>query len=448
MFMVLAHTITQHLSTNSMQGYSCICGVTKCWQSFDILTYSNLRHTMKEIASRRHIRKPKLHSTRQLLRVAVLVDTSTSWGRRVVTGIHNYAITHNARWQIFLEARGLEEHLRVPAGWRGDGIIARIGSVAMAEDLRRLRVPIVNVSGIQLPGVSFTRVITDAQILAKMAARHFLERGYRNFAYFSLLGLSYVDLQQKGFAVAVGEADFDCATYGVESHEGAEPDWNLDLNQLAQWLKSLPKPVGILTWNADGGRQIIYACQHAGLHVPEEVALLAGSDDELLCQISSVPISAILVAAEQIGYAAAEQLDSLLNGWPVPAGPTLVPPLHVVSRRSTDTLAISDAALIKAITFIREHADQSVQVSDVARYAGVSRRVLERRFMQILGRTPALEIRRVHFEHAKKLLAETNLNIPDVAEASGFAAPEYMASIFRKEIGITPLKYRHKMRNQ
>ena len=182
--------------------------------------------------------------------------------------------------------------------------------------------------------------------------------------------------------------------------------------------------------------------------MPEEVALLSGSDDDLLCEISRVPISAILVAAEQIGYAAAEQLDNLLNDRAASVDPLLIPPLQVIPRRSTDTLAINDMALIKAITFIREHARQNLQVSEVAHHAGVSRRVLERRFVQILGRTPAVEIRRVHFDRAKTLLAETKLSIPDVAEASGFASPEYMASVFRKEIAITPLKYRHQVQNR
>ncbi|HWI58322.1 MAG TPA: XylR family transcriptional regulator, partial [Bacillota bacterium] len=230
-------------------------------------------------------------------RIAVLVDTSTSWGRRVVTGINNYARKHGP-WQLFVEARGLEERIQVPRGWRGEGIIARVGSEAMARDLRAHKIPVVNVSGIPLPGANFPRVNTDMQVTAEMAARHFLDRGFRHFAYFSLLGLSYLAPQQEAFMATVKNAGCDCEVYGVQPHAGAEPDWNLDLEQLAKWLKALPKPVGILTWNADSGRQVIYAAQRARLHVPEEVALLSGSDDDLLCEVSHIPISAILVAAE------------------------------------------------------------------------------------------------------------------------------------------------------
>jgi len=117
-------------------------------------------------------------------------------------GINKYTLTHSP-WQLFLEARGMEEHLRVPVGWRGEGVIARIGSMEMAKELQKLGLPTVNVSGIQLPRVSFSRVTTNVEILAKLATRHFMERGFRHFAYFSLMGLSYVDLQQKAFTTAV-----------------------------------------------------------------------------------------------------------------------------------------------------------------------------------------------------------------------------------------------------
>lgn len=380
-------------------------------------------------------------------RVAILVDTSTSWGRRVVKGINNYTLKHQA-WQLFVEARGLEERIQVPSGWAGEGIIARIGNNAMAEDLASHGLPVVNVSGIQLKGLDFPQVTTNMNRVAALALQHFLDRGFRQFAYFSLLGLSYVAAQQSAFIAAVNQAGLECDVYGVMPHGGAEPDWNLDSDKLQTWLKALPKPVGILTWNADSGRQLIYACELAGLRVPEEVAVLSGTDDDLLCEVSHIPMSAILVAAEQIGYQAAELLDRLMKGKKVPAQPVLLPPIGVATRQSTETMAIRDVVLVKALSFIRENAARMIQVADVTRHASVSRRGLERRFVQVLGRTPAAEIRRVHLERAKKLLVETDLAIPDVAEGSGFGSPEYMTYVFRSEFKQTPLKYRKLIRSR
>lgn len=386
-------------------------------------------------------------SRSSLPRVAILVDTSTSWGRRIITGINHYTRQHGA-WQTFVEARGMDEPLQVPEGWEGEGVIARVGTLEMAKALRRLRLPVVNISGIQLPGVTFPQVTTDMDAAGKLAASHFLERGFRHFAYFSLLGLAYVSAQQDAYVRAVKAARCCCAVYGVEAHHGAEPDWTVDVAKIGAWLKSLPKPVAVFTWNASSGREIVRACDWAGLHVPEEVALLSGADDDLLCELTHIPISGLHVATEQVGFHAASVLAQLMQGHSAPATPKFFSPLGVVVRRSTDTLAIQDQALVKALNFIRTHANQPIQVRDVAQHAGVSRRVLERRFAQVLGRSPAGEIRRVHLERAKQLLAETDLSIPDVAETSGFGSPEYMAYVFRAQLHKTPLKYRKEISGQ
>ncbi|HEX7652828.1 MAG TPA: substrate-binding domain-containing protein, partial [Verrucomicrobiae bacterium] len=380
-------------------------------------------------------------------RVAILVDTSTSWGRRVVKGINNYSLKHQA-WQLFVEARGLEEQLRIPPGWQGDGVIARVSNESLAAELRASRLPVVNVSGIDLAGAGFPRVITDVDALARLAMQHFLNRGFHHFAYFSLWGLSYVAAQQRAFIAATQQAGYDCDVYGVRSHIGAEPDWNLDSAKLQTWLQALPKPIGILTWNADSSRQLVYACELAGLQVPEEVAILSGSDDDLLCEVSHIPISAILVAAEQIGYQAAELLHRQLRKIGLPPQPICLKPTGIVTRQSTETMAIRDRALVKALSFIREHADQSIHVDAVTRHAGISRRGLERKFGQVLGRTPAAEIRRVHLERAKMLLLETDLPIPEVASGSGFGSPEYLTYVFRTELKQTPLKYRQWLRGK
>lgn len=393
------------------------------------------------------VNRPRIRRSPPLLRIAVLVDTSSSWGRRVHTGIHKYARKHDP-WQLFVESRGMEEQLRVPAGWQGDGIVARVSNLAMARELKALRLPVVNVSGIELAGIKFPRVTTDLEASAHLAARHFLERGFHHFAYFSLLGLAYVARHQQAFVEAVTRAGADFASFAVKPMAGAEPDWNLDLAKLGDWLKSLPKPVAILTWNASSAREIIYGCQMAELLVPEEVAVLSGSDDDLLCALSAIPISGILVAAEQIGHEAAKLLHDLMRGRSASGRQVWIPPLEIARRQSTDTLAIRDRALVRALGFIRENASQPIQVDEVAHHAGVSRRVLERRFLEALGRSPATEIRRAHLERARQLLVETDMPIPDVAQAAGFGSPEYLAYVFRTDTGKTPRRYRTEIRNR
>ena len=374
-------------------------------------------------------------------RVAILVDTSTTWGRNILAGVIAYTRTHG-RWQIFVEARGMEEHLRLPRGWQGDGVIARIGTELMARELRGKRIPVVNVSGIELPGVSFPRVATDLVASAQLAAAHFLERGFRHFAYFSLTGLGYVATHQQAFIGAVQAGGGDFAAFAVKPQAGAEPDWRLDLAKLGAWVRSLPKPVAILCWNASGAREVIFACQEVGLQVPEEVAVLSQSDDDVLCEAAQIPISAVRVAADTIGFQAAKLLGHLMRRGLAPKRPQYIAPTSIVSRQSTDTLAIRDPALVKALSYIRQQATLPVRVSEVAQHAGVSRRVLERRFMEVLHRSPAEELRRFQLERARQLLVETNLPMPHVAEKSGFGSQAYLSAVFRRHFQQTPMQFR------
>ena len=383
--------------------------------------------------------------TRRALRVAVLVDTSTTWGRAVVRGINSYHLKHGP-WEIFVEARGLEERLRVPPGWRGDGVVARINTERMARELKALRIPVVNVSAIETGGPRYPRVTTDLQASAELAARHFLERGFQHFAYFGLIGLGYVSTHRKVFEDIVTSKGGTFATLAVKPIAGAEPDWRLDLASLGEWVRGLPKPAAMLCWNASSAREIVFACHEAGLLVPEEVAVLSQADDEALCETSLVPISGVSVSGEGIGHRAAEVLDALIRGPGQDLHTTLVAPLGIVVRQSTDTLAVRDPVLIKALSFLRENAAVLVRVSDVAGHAGVSRRVLERHFLEGLHRSPAEEIRRVHLDRAIRLLVETDLPMTQVAEMSGFGSQAYFSDIFRRHIGQTPLNYRKKNR--
>ena len=201
---------------------------------------------MRRCSEMNEPRKPHPpHGLPSVPRVAILVDTSTTWGRNILAGVIAYTRTHG-RWQIFVEARGMEEHLELPVGWHGDGVIARVGSDRMARELRAKRLPVVNVSGIELHGVRFTRVTTDLVASARLAAEHFLQRGFRHFAYFSLVGLGYVATHQEAFVTSVQAGGGDFASFAVKPQAGAEPDWRLDLAKVGEWVKGLPTPVAIL----------------------------------------------------------------------------------------------------------------------------------------------------------------------------------------------------------
>lgn len=365
------------------------------------------------------------------------------WGRDVIAGVHRYSLERGG-WQLFVEPRGMEQrHRWLPQQWRGDGVIARVGYPELATQLKSLRVPVVNVSGIELPKVKFPRVVSDQVAAAQMAAKHLLERGFRNFAYFSLLGINYVAAHQKAFAKALAKAGHTCSVFEAPPSVGAEPDWNLDIKRIGEWLAGLPKPLAAFVWNTSSARELLYACTASGLSVPLEVAVLSGSDDDLFCEVAPVPISAVRLPAASVGYRAALALDHMMKhpGMKTPAD-VLIPPLGVCVRQSTDTLAVEDPAMGSALHFIRGNACSPINVDDVARHTGICRRKLEQKFRALLGFSPASEIRRVRISRAIELLRLSNLPIGEVAERSGFRSAEYMSAVFRNHLGASPTSYR------
>lgn len=375
--------------------------------------------------------------------VAVLVPASTGWGRSIISGVAAYANRHGP-WHLHVEPEG--ERRGLPHGWKGDGIIARLSTPAVAKAVLGRGCPVVNVSGIRLEGLRQQppRVSYDLRATGELAAEHFLDRGFRNFAYVGPPKLSYVREHQQAFTARLDRAGYPCHGHALQT--GLEIAGRP--SRLLEWLKSLPKPVGLLTWAAIQGRFVIDACRRAGLFVPEDVAVLSGVEDPLLCEVSQPQLSAVSVNPDQIGETAAEILQLLIDGRPIPPLPIRIPPLGIITRQSTDTLAIDNPDLVQAIGFIREHAMKPIHVDDVLQAVPMSRRSLERAFQESLGRSPAMEIRRVRIERAKQLLATTDLPIPKVAQASGFGTGEYLATLFRQVTGITPLKYRAATRTE
>jgi LacI family transcriptional regulator len=153
-----------------------------------------------------------------------------------------------------------------------------------------------------------------------------------------------------------------------------------------------------------------------------------------------------MVPSEKIGHEAAQLLSTLMSkkskGRTKPVKPVLIAPTGVVANRSTDTLAISDPDLVQALLYIRDHACNSMQIADVLRAVPISRRTIERKFAEVLGRTPAQEIRRIRMAKAKKLIAETDLTMDAIAESCGYGTYNYLTRIFTRENGITPREFR------
>ena len=375
--------------------------------------------------------------------ILILVDTSTTWGCEIIRGVDDYSHT---RWMLVVETRGELERLTVPKTWRGDGIIARVTERSLAKQLKRLGIPVVNVSWSTVSGYPFPQVTPDEAGVGRHAARHLLDRGFRHFAYCGLpTQPNYVDCCEPAYVEELLRHGFQSQSF--VPRKSIKPAWRaVTLSSLQIWLRSLPKPVGILAWGPERGRNVTDACRAAGLLVPDEVAVITTADDELLCGISHPPLSAVDERPRVVGYEAAALLDRIMSGRRPQKETFLIPPQRVVTRRSTDVFAVDEPDVAEALRFIRDHFVEPIDVRDVLNVVAISRRILEQKFRLILGRSPAAEIRRVRLLRATDLLSTTDWPISQIARDSGFAHAEGMNRVFQREIQQTPTGYRSQAR--
>jgi LacI family transcriptional regulator len=379
------------------------------------------------------------------LAVALLIETSNAYARELLRGIRNY-VREQGPWSIYLgEHRRGEPTPAWLARWKGDGVIARIETKEIARALARLKLPTVDVSAARyVESVPYAE--TDDAAIARAAIEHLAERGFRELAFCGDARFRWSNNREAAFRAITAERGLGCHVLPKERVRESEPSWEQERRRLAAWLASLPRPIGIMAAYDIRGRQVLDVCRELGIHVPDEAAVIGVDNDELLCDFASPPLSSVRPNAVRTGYEAAALLARMMRGERIKAQAILIEPLGVVTRGSTDTLAIDDAEISAAVRFIREQALVGVTVSDVLAQVPLSRRVLEARFKQQIGRTPHEEIERVKIEQVKRLLMETDLTLAAIAHRCGYKHVEYMCVAFKRAAGVPPGKYRAERR--
>jgi LacI family transcriptional regulator len=379
-------------------------------------------------------------SKRWSYHVALLVESSRAYGRAVLQGVAQYA-EKRPDWILHFEPSGLEAGLPCwLRSWQGDGILARVTTPHMAKALQATGLPVVDLRGFRLEG-PFPCVLADNTCIAQRAFDHLYSCGLRHFAFCGSLRGQHPRLDQRGdeFQRCAVEAGFDCeAIYVWERQCNNRSTWG----RLIAWLKRLPKPTGILACNDDCGFQVLTACRHAGIGVPEELAILGVDNDPVLCNLSRPSLSSIDLNGLQIGYEAAGLLDRLMQGRKPPAEPVLVTPGNVIARGSTGVLTFTEPEVTAAVRFIREHACEGIRVRNVVERSFLSQRQLERLFQHYLGRSLKAELLRIQIEKAQQLLAETDLPVKTIAIRTGFRSEQYFSEAFFRQCGLRPTVYR------
>jgi LacI family transcriptional regulator len=376
--------------------------------------------------------------------VALTIETSKIYGRQILRGITRYIRLHGP-WSIYTSERGQDDP-DPPwlAKWQGDGIITRSLDMAWCRAAQRRGIPVVSLRHL-VDKPDFPTIFPDQDKIVARIITHFRERGFQNFGYIGVDGnKGWERLRREAFARLASQQGLNISIRPRLVKPGL--GWEQEEEHLAAWVAMLPKPIGIMVNHDTQGIQVLDACRRAGTRVPDEVAVVSVDNDPVLCEIAAVPLSSLNQQVQLVGYRAAELLDRMIHGGKVEAKNYFTEPGEVVVRESSDVIAVDDEQLAKAIRFTRNNACTLSGVDEIARASGISRRALEKKFAERIGRTPLEEIHLTRFLRVKQLLLETDYTLLRIAELAGFRYQEYLVRFFRKQSGMTPGEFRKKTR--
>lgn len=290
-------------------------------------------------------------------------------------------------------------------------------------------------------------ILFDIAAAGRLAAEHFAERQFKEVAFIGNYPWRDSPLLYNSFRDRALELGLKCHLLQIKkpssiAHEQSKEKFGDKMVQIRKWLKKIPKPIGIFTYHDNHAALIYITASIAGFKVPENVALMGLGNDLSICDSLPVPLSSIDMNEDELTRHAVDNLISLLEKGPFKHDPIFIRPKGVVTRQSTNLLAIPDPMVAHALRFIWEHFAEQISIDDIAKEIGVARRTLTRKFRQHLGYSINYELRRKRLKKSCELLLGTRMTIADIAAAAGFPSTPYFHIVFRNAFGMTPGNFR------
>lgn len=388
-------------------------------------------------------------STLPRYRIALLFNANKAHDRDVVAGVANYKRIHQLNWELFVE-EDFRCRLDGIQGWQGDGIIADFDDPDMIAALKGCRARVVGVGSSYADPADYPQgvpyVATDNDRMIKLAYDHLIDAGVANFALYSVPpgpGKRWALERERAYVRRARQDRAEAIIY--RGREGGIADCEHGLEELVAWLRSLPRPVGIIAVSDARGRQLAQACAIAGLAVSHDVAIVGIDNDPMAQALAPMPLSSVIQGAEEMGRTAARLLHCAMLGQHVAAAPVVVPPVGVNAQASCARTGEHHPHITRALHFIRQQARRGIKSEQVADYVGVCRSGLDATFRRELGHSVHEEILRYKLEQAKRRLASGQSRIADVALECGFTSVQYLYTVFARELGCTPREYQKRM---
>lgn len=375
-------------------------------------------------------------------RVSILMNTWAGSSSEIIAGIGEYLRAHR-QWVVQrLEASG---HImdRVQA-FQPDGVIAVVHR-DMEDPLRNLKVPVVNVAGPVGTG-GFPFITFDAEAIGAIQVEHLYRQGHRDLAFIGNIRYLRNDGILSGATRRAGELGLDMQILDLmEVQRAPYEKWT---GLLRDWLKAQSTPLGILTGHAEDAENVAQRCHELDLFIPEKVSIVTINNDQIAASLAYPEFTTVDISWRLFGYKAAQTLEACMEGTSDHPQPRElnIPPTGLTVRRSTDALVVKDPNVTRALAFIRENSHRPLTIPDVAAACGLSRRVLEKRFADLLGFSPFEEIRRQQLARVKTLLLNSDQTIEEIVPQTAFASPSHLSTAFRQGVGLSPRDFRRQFK--
>lgn len=374
----------------------------------------------------------------EMKKVILLLETSRAFGRQLIMGIARYSKL-NGPWSFYKEPADLKSSIPHLTSWKPDGIIMR--DTLITKELLKLKVPTILAPHDSKYPENLPVIITDSYSIAKMASDHLLEKGLKNFAYCGFDDPVWSRERRLFFKQFINEVGFETHIY-LPPKSIKKNNWENEQNHVLEWVKTLPKPVGIFACNDDRAQHILEVCKMLNLKVPEDVSIIGVDNDPMVCDIGDPPLTSIALNTESAGFQAAQLLDQMIYKKKISVRQIMVTPSHIVQRQSTDILAVDDEDVASALLYIKNNAKNKIRISDVVKTTNISRQALEKRFRKTIHRSIYNVIQQIRIEMIAKLLIETELPISQITSLFDFTDVQHISRFFKMAKGVSLRQYR------
>jgi LacI family transcriptional regulator len=378
-------------------------------------------------------------------RLNLVFNANKVYDRQVIEGIGEYLQAAQCDWDVYFED-DFRSRLDALKHWKGDGIIADFDNPEVEEILKDTNIPTVAVGGSYHHKKYYPRlpyVATDNAALVRCAFQHLKRKGLPQFAFYGLPSTVYsrwASEREHAFVEQVRSDGFE-----PHVHQGfctSAEIWETAQHELETWLTDLPKPIGIIAVTDSRARHLLQVCDHLNILVPEQVAIVGIDNESMARYLNRTALSSVEQGSKQMGYEAAKMLHRMLLGFSVEDSLVVVDPIGITERQSSDYRALHDPYVIQAMHFIRHNACRGVKVAQVVDYIGISRTNLETRFIDEIGCSMHEQLHMTKFYRACELITSTNLPFDEIARTCGYPSVQYMYTVSRKNLGMTPGEYR------